>query len=156
MKMTINLPAKSAFGANTETVVVKPIGDQHFVVLNVPFVAKGISCGDTVMADDERGLLTFRRVISRGGHSTYRVFVKTGYRLAEVERLKEDLKTGDCEIEVATEQLFAIDVLPEADIHRVYALLDEAEQSGVISDFEEGHCGHEIGERSPFWSDQEQ
>jgi hypothetical protein len=48
-----------------------------------------------------------------------------------------------CDVEIATDKIIAVDVLPEADVYAVYAALGQAEKEGVI-DFEEGHCGHAL------------
>jgi hypothetical protein len=53
------------------------------------------------------------------------------------------LKALGCDIEVATDKIIAVDVLPQADVYAVYTALQDAEQSGII-DFEEGHCGHPL------------
>jgi hypothetical protein len=45
---------------------------------NIPFYAKGVALGDVVAAEaDVDGLLVYSRVVRRGGHSTYRVFLLT-------------------------------------------------------------------------------
>ncbi len=46
-------------------------------------------------------------------------------------------------LNLATNRIGTVDVLPLADIHAVFAVLKEAEQEGIL-DFEEGHCGHAI------------
>ncbi len=112
-----------------------------FVVENVPFFAKNLSFGDIVRADTIDGTLVLTDVVKRGGHSTYRIFTENGCHDARVEQLLEELRKAHCDIEPATDRLVAVDVLPEADIYRVYGLLENAEKSGII-DFQEGHCGH--------------
>jgi hypothetical protein len=48
-----------------------------------------------------------------------------------------------CDIERATDKLVGVDVLPEADVYKVYEILAESERAGII-DFQEGHCGHPL------------
>ena len=82
-------------------------------------------------------------VVSRGGHSTYRIFAKKGDENPRVQALLRKLNDLHCGIEGATKKLIAVDVLPEADIRKVYQALEEGEDAGII-DFEEGHCGHPL------------
>jgi hypothetical protein len=60
-----------------------------------------------------------------------------------VATVLETLEKMHCDLEPATDKIVGIDVLPEADIHEVYRVLEEAERTGVL-EFEEGHCGHPL------------
>ena len=106
----------------------------------------GLSYDDRVRVDDVGGILTVLGAVSRGGHSTYRIFAKRGHQNARVQALLKKLNKLYCEVEVATEKLIALDVLPEADIYKVYAVLGESEHAGII-DFQEGHCGHPLASK---------
>lgn len=137
-KVTIKLPS-----GDTESVWVQELPDGNFLVENVPFFAKNLSCGDIVSAEAIDGTLKLKDIVGRGGHSTYRVYCEKGRQDAGVQQLLERLRETHCDIEPATDNLVAIDVLPEADIYQVYGLLEDAEKSGLI-DFQEGHCGHPL------------
>jgi hypothetical protein len=148
-KMKINLPADTPFASGeTETMWVEESPDHTYIVKNVPFFAKGISCEDVVSGRFENEELIFDSVIRRGGHSTYRIFAKNGRNQPEVLTLIDDLKSLGCDIEPATDRLVSVDVLPDADIYSVYDRLQQGEDSGSV-DFQEGHCGHHLsGDRA--------
>jgi len=93
--------------------------------------------------DEKDGTLSLSQVISRGGHSTYRILSKVGHLDPRDQAFLKKLNELYCDVEVATKNLIAIDVLPQADIHKVYDVLEEAERSGLI-EFQEGHCGHQV------------
>jgi hypothetical protein len=143
VKITIPLPKDNLARADTESVWAQPRSDGTYVVSNIPFYARGISRGDVVAAEPEDGILKFRRVIQHGGHSTYRIYANQGRAAPAVATLLQALTKLHCEIEPATGELIAVDVLPEADIYEVYSTLEEAERSGAV-DFQEGHCGHPL------------
>lgn len=143
VKVTIPLPEDNLAGATSESVWAEPQGNGTYRVKNVPFYAKGISFDDLVKAERENDVLMFKDVIRHSGHSTYRVFAKDGRTDPDVVALLETLKKMHCDIEPATDKLVGVDVLPEADIYKVYATLQEAERSGKI-DFQEGHCSHAL------------
>jgi hypothetical protein len=141
VKVTIPLPADNLAGAASESVWTQPQGDGIYRIKNVPFYAKGISFDDLVKAEEQEDVLMFKGVVRPSGHSTYRIFASGGRTAPEVMALVETLKAMHCNIETATDNLVGVDVLPEADIYKVYATLEEAERAGKI-DFQEGHCGH--------------
>src|ERR1700731_3165741 len=143
VKVTIPLQEDNLAGAASESVWAEPQGNGTYTVKNVPFYAKGISFDDLVKAERENDVLMFKDVIRHSGHSTYRVFAKDGRTDPDAVALLETLKKMHCNIEPATDKLVGVDVLPEADISKVYATLQEAERSRKI-DFQEGHCGHAL------------
>jgi len=108
-----------------------------------PFYAKGVSFNDRVRVEEVDGVLNMCGVESRGGHSTYRIFAKRGITNERVQSLLKKLKELHCDIEGATDKLIAVDVLPHADIYRVYGASEDAQKANII-DFEEGHCGHQL------------
>jgi hypothetical protein len=143
VKIKIPLPENDPSGGEAEWVWADRAGDDTFVVRNVPTFANGLSCGDTVRAKQEDGVLVFDRVVQRGGHSTYRVYAKSDRKSPEVTAVIQTLEKVHCDVEPATNKIVGIDVLPEADIYEVYRVLEEAEQAGVL-EFDEGHCGHPL------------
>ena len=122
-KITIPLPQDNLAGATTESVWAEAQGE------------------DVVQADAQEGALVFKRVVRRNGHSTYRIYAASGRTAPEVVSLVGRLQQMHCDIEPATDTLVGVDVLPQADIHKVYDTLADAERKGKI-DFQEGHCGH--------------
>jgi hypothetical protein len=141
IKVTIPLPEDNLAGAATESVWAEPQGNGTYRIKNVPFYAKGISFDDLVKAEPKDDVLMFESVVQHSGHSTYRIFANNGRKALEVLALVETLEKMHCHIEPATDKLVGVDVLPEADIYKVYATLEDAERMGKI-DFQEGHCGH--------------
>jgi hypothetical protein len=143
VKVTIPLPSDNLAGADSESVWAEAQDDGTYRLKNVPFYAKGMSREDVVEAETLQGALVYRRVVRRGGHSTYRIYASSGRTAPDVVALVETLERMHCNIEPATDKLVGVDVLPEADVYKVYAILQEAEREGIV-DFQEGHCGHPL------------
>jgi hypothetical protein len=141
IKIKIPLPANDPSGGEAEWVWAEPVGDDRFVVRNVPTFIYGVSYGDIVRANRVGDALVFQSIVQRGGHSTYRAYVKSDRRNLQVANVLQTLESMHCDIEPATDKIIGIDVLPEADINAVYRVLEEAENSEIIQ-FEEAHCGH--------------
>jgi hypothetical protein len=145
-KIRIALPEDAWHGVEAEWAWGEPTGDRIYALRNVPFYAMGLSYDDRVKVDDVDGTLQLLGVVSRGGHSTYRIFANRGIKNSRVQALFKKLNELHCDIEAATEKLIAVDVLPEADIYQVYAALEEAKRAAII-DFQEGHCGHPLASK---------
>lgn len=146
MKIRVGLPEDAWHKVEAEWLWAEKIEDSLYALRNVPYYAMGLSYDDRVKVENAGGTLSMLGVVSRGGHSTYRIFAKRGHENAEVQALFTKLNNLHCDIEVATKKLIAVDVLPEADIHKVYAALKESELAGII-DFQEGHCGHPLASK---------
>ena len=134
-----------AAGVEAENLWAQRTGRGSFKIDNIPFYAYGVSVGDIVAAEEVEGHLRFHAVLSRGGHSTYRVLVKSeeGYESDGFKALWISLERLGCSREVARSRVVAIDVPPSTDVFAVYQILEEGERQGVWS-FEEAHCGHTV------------
>ena len=143
VKIKVPLPANDASGGEAEWMWADANGENRFTLRNIPVFAFGLSYGDTVSATIVDGVPVFANVAQHNGHSTYRIYLKTDRHAPEILALLDRLKALRCDIEVATDKVIAVDVLPDADVYAVYAALQEAEQKGII-EFEEGHCGHPL------------
>jgi hypothetical protein len=141
VKIVFALPADSVPGGGTETMWAEDTANGAYRLRNIPFYAMGVSLDDLINARQEEDQLVFSGVIARGGHSTYRVFLRDTTTDAQFSRLWEALERLGCSYEGATKRLIAIDVPPEADIHAAYKILQQGEAVGLW-DFQEGHCGH--------------
>lgn len=87
-----------------------------------------------------------RALVERGGHSTYRIFVSNSAPLKRFPEFWLPLEGLGCTVERATERLFGVDVPPEADIYKVYDLLQAGEAASVWG-FQEAHVGHALENR---------
>lgn len=142
-KIQILLPDDAWHKVEAEWLWGQQIEDNIYALRNTPFYALGVSYDDRVKVNDVDGYLNMSKIVSRGGHSTYRIFASEGYANSRVQAVIKKLKDLHCSIEGANNKLLAIDVQPEADIYKVYQALKEAKNAGVL-DFEEGHCGHPL------------
>lgn len=114
---------------------------------NVPLLVFGVSLGDVVRVDRmNESYYSFAGVVERGGHSTYRVMLSDPSDPGVRERLREVVILG-CGYESLTPRFLALDVPPAVDVFRVYRLLEEGLDARAWT-FEEGHCGHPVGQDS--------
>lgn len=143
VKVALPLDSSEWHGSGAETVWAEPLGEGRFRLDNSPFYFFGLSYQDVVAAaEDESGQLQFRAVVTRGGHSTYRLMRRKGAD----ERFAgfwQPLDALGCTYEGGPGRLVSVDVPPSADIHAVFALLEAGVQGGAW-DLEEGHCGHPL------------
>jgi hypothetical protein len=136
MRIAFHLPDGSV-----ETMHAKPLPDGTFRLDNVPFHVRGISYGDEFTVVPEDGHLFFSNIARRGGHSTYRVRLPKGSPHSHFLERWAPLEALGCTYEgssLGSQRLYAIDVPPGADVHAIYALLEEGEAEGRWG-FEEGH-----------------
>lgn len=132
-----------SYGA--ESMWAEDLGQGRYRLRNVPFATYGLSNEDVVRAELRAGQLMVTGVVIRGGHSTYRLILKSGTD-AKSPRFEEHWKQLErlgCTYESTEDRILAIDVPPTADIYEVYRRLEQGEKAEVW-DFEEGHCGHPL------------
>lgn len=148
VKVRFHLPPAEWHQYQTEGLWAEKVDAERdiFILLNSPFRMEGVSHSDVVAATlhPEDGFYDFSHVVARGGHSTYLILVSRdqdgfGERADGLEAL-------GCSFE-ATEHgedvLFSVDVPDTADIHAVYAALEEGELAGIWR-FQESHVGHDL------------
>lgn len=106
-------------------------GEKGFELDNIPFYVKGVARGDIVeAAPDIDGALVYERVIKRGGHSTYRVYLlKPGPH--DPLRTVEYLRSKGFGVEYDLPQLLAIDIPPSVDLEQAELLLFDGVEGGV-------------------------
>jgi hypothetical protein len=144
VKVTFSLEEGAPFAFATESVWARPVENGAFVVQNVPFFVYGVSCGDQVNATQEaEGQFRFSKPAGEGGHSTYRAFLAEATSPATADEYWRRLESLGCQRELASARYWAIDLGPDVDIYRVYAVLQQGESDGVWS-FEEAHVGHPL------------
>jgi len=126
---------------DSEVLWARSIAADRFLIDNIPFYARNLAYLDTVSArpSADDGVLTLERVLSRSGHSTYRIKCRDDVESqAACEVVLRMLEAAGCGYEGAKRTLYAIDLPPSVDVHRIYALLEEKERDGVL-EFEEGY-----------------
>lgn len=144
VKVFIHMDPTDWHNYKTESVWANPLPEKGlYRIRNVLFYAMGVSHEDIVRAELEGDALYFREVVRRGGHSTYRFFLMEGIEVDQWRPFWQPLEDIGCTYEQGTARLFAVDVPPEVDIYKMYALLDQGEQAGIWS-FQEAHCGHAL------------
>ncbi len=124
-----------------ETVWAEEVSEGVFELSNCPFYFYGLSFGDKVAVVERDGRAFFDEVLERGGHSTYRVFLRGEYDADEFAQAWGPFDSLNCGYEGATDRLYAIDVPPASDVRSVYRALQEKVDAGYW-DFEEAHFGH--------------
>jgi hypothetical protein len=129
-------------GSARETLWAKSLGGGLYELRNVPFYAFDVSYEDVVEAENVAGVLTFKRLSSRSGHSTYRILIEEAAS-GKFEAFWAPIAEHGCTYEAGHPPLRAIDVPPSADVRAVHELLQRGEDAGVWS-FEEGHVGHRL------------
>lgn len=140
-KITFPVDPKATSGPVTETLWAEVLGGGRYRLDNSPFYVYGVSYGDVVSAKGKDGLL-FTDVAERGGHSTYRIFLSERMKNQKARKqLLKPLNSLGCTYEGTGGRLVTIDVPPQADIDKVYDLLEKGEAE-KIWEFEEAHHGH--------------
>jgi hypothetical protein len=127
-------------GIETESLWAEKVGPGKFRILNSPFFLFGISADDVVAAEEVDGHLKFQNVISRGGHSTYRIFLQGGRTIkdADFRTYWEPVSKLGATFENADDHFVAVDIPPGKDVAKIYEFLNEGEQDGIWA-FEEVH-----------------
>jgi Domain of unknown function (DUF4265) len=141
VSVQIPLPLDSWHGYASETVWAESADGEHFVVLNTPFYAKGLSFEDVIAAHLTPDGHVFDGVLARGGHSTYRIVPSRS--TADLAEALSALEALGCTWEEGPAGMVALDVPPAVDIRDAYELLQAGLDLGRW-DFEEGHVGHRI------------
>lgn len=127
---------------DTEILWARPISERTFIVDNIPFYVRGIAYMDTIEAlpSSYDGVLSFKRVVARSGHSTYRI-----YWLGDAPQSESDclaflrmLEAEGCGFERASGTLYAVDIPPSVSVHHIYEILEKKERENLL-DFEEGY-----------------
>jgi len=141
-KIEFNLNPEDQQEVETETLWAKEIGPNLFQIENSPFFIFGISADDVVSAEEDGGILRFRGAVSRGGHSTYRVFLQDGRTINSSDFMNYWQPIGflGATFENANNSFVSVDIPPGKDVAAIYALLQKGEDDGVWA-FEEAHYG---------------
>lgn len=138
VKVRFNVDPNDQRGIKTESLWAERLGLGRFRILNSPFFVFGISAEDVVEADEERDGLIFRNLISRGGHSTYRIFLQDGRMITDQEfrAYWEPISQLGATFENADDHFVSVDIPPGKDVATIYKLLERGEHDGIWA-FEE-------------------
>ena len=110
-----------------------------YLIDNVPFFARGISCGDLVSATDEGEGLVFGHVITPSRNSVIRVIV---FEKEATAGLREELRKMGCESELCDiPGFFSLEIPGTVNAGPVRKFLDAKETSGVL-EYEEASIRH--------------
>lgn len=116
------------------------IADDVWRVDNIPFFSSEVSNCDSISVS--RGVndaLLFKSVVSRGGHSTIRIFFNEDSKIPEI---RASLRNLGCSSEGTNiKRLVAVDVPPDVDMRRVEGYLNELKDNDLI-DVEHGLIQH--------------
>ncbi|HEX8365284.1 MAG TPA: DUF4265 domain-containing protein [Allosphingosinicella sp.] len=111
-----------------------PVGSGRFLIDNIPFYAKNLSCGDVVEAEKKGNDLIFKCVVEPSTNSTIRIVI---YDLMEEAEIRDNLLSMKCSVEgTGTPGLIAVNV-PKASLEEVTDFVAEAFANEKL-DFEEG------------------
>jgi hypothetical protein len=140
VKIVFQLQPDDRQGFETEKVWAEPVAPNEFRLLNSPFFVFGVSADDVVEAGLQQGTYEFERVVRKGGHSTYRIFLQAGRIIGDesFQLLWNGIRQLGATFENANDHLLSVDVPPHVDVVGVYALLKKGEADGVWA-FEEGN-----------------
>lgn len=126
-------------GYGTETVWAIKNSEVEAVLDNIPFFARGVSCGDVVKVEKiDEGSYKFIRRLKWSGHSTIRVMPIPGHEEVVAAQIQALVKVGCIVESMAKPPLYAIDVPTPLLIESVTVRLRELEEDGVL-EYEEGN-----------------
>ena len=108
----------------------EPAGAGRWRLDNIPFYVYDVSNRDVIAAEEADGRLEFRKVLERGGHSTFRIIFED---LATVKRVRDELRAMGCSTEGSNiKRLVSVDVKSGVSVDAVRAYLEaEGERSGL-------------------------
>jgi hypothetical protein len=122
-----------------ETLWVKDIENNLYLVDSIPFFIYGISVNDIISAEMIDGELHFRELVSTSGHSTIRVFVNSEQDVTVIRNLLREL---NCDSELShIKRLFSCNIPPSVSLNEVRQLLTHDENPGKW-EYEEATIRH--------------
>jgi hypothetical protein len=149
VKIRFELDSSDWHGHGSEALWAAPIARtewRHFRIMNSPFFARGISHLDIVeAASTGDGLIfEFRKVIERGGHSTYMLIVQVNEHKVRaywtiLEKMGCSYESAHINLSTGRRLLFSVDVPPSANLYEVYEVLERGEADSVWI-FQEGYA----------------
>jgi hypothetical protein len=90
-----------------------PVED-GYQLSNIPFFVRDLALDDVVAASEREDLLIFDRVVSRSGHSTFRIWLHEE-KLRSAAEVMQEVRALGGQAEVTLERLVAIDAPPDKE-----------------------------------------
>lgn len=100
VKLLFDVPEKDGSVLKTESLWAEPVGEDRYLLRNVPFLVFGFSEQDVITARDDKGTLAVTGVAMRGGHSTYRLVLPED--TTETKFLKDWVRLGGTRLHLRT------------------------------------------------------
>jgi hypothetical protein len=148
IKVSFDLDHTDWHGHPAETLWADPVpamSPTAFLLQNSPFFVRGVSYLDVVDTTPSEGdaLFDFKRIIKRGGHSTYMLLVeKDEPRFEEywsaLQALGCSYEGEHIKLSIGHRQMYSVDVPPSADMNRVIAILKRGQVSSTWM-YQEGY-----------------
>jgi hypothetical protein len=138
VKVQFRVDPNDQRGFRTERLWAEMVGPGRFRILNSPFFLFGISAEDVVEAEETNNGLEFRTVVSRGGHSTYRIFLQDGRttKCPDFRISWKPISELGATFENANDHSVTVDISPGRNVAAIYELMAKGEQDGIWA-FEE-------------------
>jgi Domain of unknown function (DUF4265) len=137
MRVSFDLDHADWHGHPAETLWADPVpmlGPYAFRLQNSPFFKRGIAYRDIVDTTPTEGeeLFNFKRVMRRGGHSTFMILVKADEpRFPQywdaLQALGCTYEWGQKEFSIGHRRFYSVDARPSADLNKVVAILERGD-----------------------------
>ncbi|MCL9804387.1 DUF4265 domain-containing protein [Flavobacterium amniphilum] len=100
---------------------------------SIPFYGPLIATDDIFYAefDESEGGLTFREVIEYSGNSIVQIVITQEDFNKEI--IRDELRNLNCESEGLNDTFFSVEILESTDYKTIKSILDNYEESGVLS-----------------------
>jgi hypothetical protein len=137
-KVYFKLEPNDWHGMSTESMWCRKIGINTYELRNLPFYFLGIAFGDIFDTERINGIIFYKQIISRSGHSCYRFFLnnQVSHSGEVIEMILNCFNDMGVTYEKATDRLFSLDVPSGIDVMNVYNKLNYFEENDLI-EFEE-------------------
>src|SRR3989344_521796 len=114
--------------AGTESLWARATDGGNLILENVPFHVPGVSLEDEITYKIKDDVLYFDKIVKKGGHSTYRILQLCDNPKENFDLYWKPIQDlgGSYESKIdGSRVLYAIDIPPEADISRIYQLMEK-------------------------------
>ena len=130
----VYVPLANHWAIGGETMWGLPLGNDRYILKNIPCYAYDLNRGDCVVASLEPsdGLRHIRKVDGRGGHSTLRVLFGEKIPAKDIAKLVASFKGYAAESAQVNDRFFSVDIPPAGDYDSLYLILEEWETRGDL------------------------